>query len=103
MAQGTIKKLNGENNLSNSITLNDYTRSNMFEIPSDGYVEVSTSHSGNSSAYAVIFGANTTESIRIGGYSNNTYSRWATFVRKGMFCYADTVSNNGAVKYYPLS
>lgn len=103
MAQGTIKKLNAENNLRTAKTLNDYTRSNMFEIPSDGYIEVSTSYSGNSSAYAVIFGANTEESIRIGGYSNNTYSRWATFVRKGMFCYADTVSNNGTVIYRPLS
>ena len=104
MAISVIKGGTHNNNIGNPITLNEYTSSsNPYVFPSDGYVRVAMSSSSSASANAYILGRTSANNLVIGGYGGNSYTNFCTFVRKGMRCYVDNISNGGAVVFYPLT
>lgn len=81
-------------NLSNSTT--DYT------FPSDGYLIVSASSTGNAVAIVDLRDSTSSYIGTVGGQGNSNYPSWATFVRAGMIVRIRTVSNSGYVAFVPL-
>lgn len=81
------------NDLGTYINIKSYTSGNMYTFPSDGYVLV---YNGSDSAYAVIVGSTSANSIACGVASG----RDSVYVRRGMRCY--TTGSPSAVRFYPL-
>lgn len=84
--------------------ISSYTSiSNAYIIPEDGYINAYAGAKANSAAAVKIYGpVSDNNYIRMGGYSNSTYSSWLLYVKKGMKAVTEKVENGGVIRYYPL-
>ena len=100
MATSTIK---GESrNLSSYVDISSYT-TNPYTFPSDGYLLASCAATSNAKAIVEVYGAdgNTSNSFRMGGWSNGAYGTWACLVKEGMKAKVITLENSGRVMFLP--
>ena len=90
------------------VDLKDYTKTNKYTFPSDGYVVLRvTGSSATNNGNVFIFGAdNTTQTqdfaISVGNTADNLAQSDSVFVRKGMHCSCSLSSISVTAKFYPL-
>lgn len=80
--------------------ITDYTETNKYTFPSDGYLEIqATSIESDNVVRSVLQGANETTGVAL--YEHNNYE--TIFVRKGMKYYTLAKSGNPSVLFVPFS
>ena len=92
-----------KNQLGNRVDLLSYSASNLYTVPSDGYVYILADTPTGTNA-KVFFRQNGTDIFNVGAAGNgSSYGRNALFVKKGMTIYA-TAEGSGFkyAFYYPL-
>lgn len=83
------------------VTLDSYT-SGDYTFTSDGYLSVTCGAAGNARASATLKDSDGNALGEIGGVSNNAYSSFLVFVRKGMKVRVSGLENSGHVYFYPI-
>ena len=80
--------------------ITDYTETNKYTFPSDGYLEIqATSIQSDNAVKAVLQGANETTGVVL--YEHNNYE--TIFARKGMKYYTIATTGNPSVLFVPFS
>lgn len=94
----------GRNKSGTAIDITSYaSTSNMFKIPCDGYVVITSGSSTSGKVRAVIRGSNMTNIAFMYMNITNDYQIQSLFVKKGMYAYLQENSTiNGSASFYPL-
>ena len=96
MASGVIKEINPSHTLGTAVSLVNYTSSNKYTAPRDGY------------AIASVWANDTTVSVHFDGKLeiSLSYSKQPTlclFVKRGLQVWTDINGSNRSVNFYPIN
>lgn len=100
MAVSTIKQNTAFRSFGPEVNLASYTSTN-YTCPSDGYAKADCGAAG--AAKSIIQITDGTYTVRLGGWGNNSYPYWSTFVKKGMQLRVITLEGGGKAAFTPFA
>ena len=101
--KGNIDNIN-TSDIDNGVIITDATQSNMYEFPSDGYVELSTGPSTTTRVTGHLQGNNASSpTIQFSTDTGAGYLYNSIFVRKGMKIWISQSATDGTAAFYPFA